>query len=220
MFNVRSGHNGGLESALRAMAETGVDCDVLTETKIMDDIYTQYSSGYNVFASSAVSVRQGGIALFWRDNDLFEIKESKICGPNVLSFELVTGNTHFYVVGAYLPPSDLGTALLHVKQAWKECLNGCKPILLGDLNTNILIPRDERQDVIAEMCDSMDLISMASQFWQRHRHGSRGARWTWRMRREGRFVSSTCDYLLARGPCCKKFRRVHLANLRHHYSDH
>ncbi len=124
--------------------------------------------GYNVFASNAVSVRQGGIALFWRDNDLYEIKESKICGPNVLSFKLVTGKTRFYVVGAYLPPSDPGTALMHVKQAWKECPNGCKPILLGDLNANILFPCDERQDAITEMCNSMALLSMADQFQQRH----------------------------------------------------
>ena len=162
-FNVRSGLNGSLESALRAMAATGVDCGVFTETKIMDNIYTQYSSGYNVFASNAVSAWQGGIALFWRDNDLYEIEESKIRGPNVLSFELVTGKMRFYVVGAYLPPSDPGTALMHVEQAWKECPNGCKPILLGDLNANILFPLDERQDVIAEMCDSMAFLSMVDQ---------------------------------------------------------
>jgi hypothetical protein len=124
-FNVRSGCNGGLESALRAMAETGVDYGVFMETKITDDIYTRYSLGYNVFASNAISIWQGGIALFWRDNDLYKIEESKIRGPNVLSFELVMGKTRFYVVGAYLPPSDPGTTLLHVEQAWKECPNGC-----------------------------------------------------------------------------------------------
>jgi hypothetical protein len=163
-FNVRSGRNGGLESALQAMAATGVDCGVFTETKIRDNIYTRYSSRYNVFASNAVSVRQGGIALFWKDNDLYEIEKSKIRGPNMLSFELVTGEMRFYVVGAYLLPSDPGTALLHIEQAWKECPNGCEPILLGDLNANILIPRDERQDAIVEMCDSMALVSMADQF--------------------------------------------------------
>jgi hypothetical protein len=163
-FNVRSGRNGGLESALRAMVATEVDCGVFTETKITDDIYMRFSSGYNVFASNAVSIRQGKIALFWRDNDLYEIEESKIRGPNVLSFELVTGKTRFYIVGAYLPPSDPGTALMHVERAWKECPNGCEPILLGDLNANILFPCDKRQDVIAEMCDSMALLSMADQF--------------------------------------------------------
>jgi hypothetical protein len=146
------------------MAATGVDCGVFTETKITDDIYTHFSLGYNVFASNAVSVWQGGIALFWRDNDLYEIEESKICGPNMLSFELVTGKTRFYIMGAYLPPSDPGTTLMHAKQAWKECPNGCKPILLGNLNTNILFPRDERHDAIAEMRNSMALLSMADQF--------------------------------------------------------
>jgi hypothetical protein len=117
MFNVCSGHNGGLESALRAMAATGVDCGVFTETKIMDDVYMQLSLGYNVFASNAISIRQGGIALFWRDNDLYKIEEFKIRSPNVLSFELIMGKTRFYIVGAYLPPSDPGTTLMHVKQA-------------------------------------------------------------------------------------------------------
>ncbi len=66
----------------------------------------------------------------------------------------------------------------------------------------------------------MALLSMADQFCQHHWHRSRGARWTWQMRRGGRFVSSTCDYLLARGPCCKRFQHVCLVNPCHHYSDH
>jgi hypothetical protein len=97
----------------------------------------------------------------------------------MLSFELFMGKTCFYVVGAYLQPSDPGTALMHVKQAWTECPNGCKPILLGDLNANILIPRDKRQDTIAEMCNSTALVSMANQFLQHQRHGSQGSHWTW-----------------------------------------
>jgi hypothetical protein len=40
------------------------------------------------------------------------------------------------------------------------------------------------------------------------------------MRRGGRFVSSTCDYLLERGPYCKRFQRVRLVNPCHHYSNH
>ncbi len=63
-YNVRCGRNAGLESALRAMAATGVDLGVFTETKITDGIYTRFSSGYNVTASNAVSASQGGIALF------------------------------------------------------------------------------------------------------------------------------------------------------------
>ncbi len=69
-YNVCCGRNAGLESALRAMAATGVDLGIFTETKITDGVYTRYSSSYNVTASNAVSASQGGIALFWRDNDL------------------------------------------------------------------------------------------------------------------------------------------------------
>ncbi len=51
-------------SALRAMAAMEVDFGILMETKITAVIYTRFSSNYSVFASDAVSVRQGGIALF------------------------------------------------------------------------------------------------------------------------------------------------------------
>jgi hypothetical protein len=39
-YNVRCGQNAGLESALRAMATTGVNLGIFTETKITDGIYT------------------------------------------------------------------------------------------------------------------------------------------------------------------------------------
>ena len=110
-YNVCCGRNAGLESALRAMAMMGVDLGVFTETKITDGVYTRFSSGYNVTATNAVSASQGGIALFWRDNELYEVEEVATRGPNVLTFELVMGQVRFFVVGAYIPPSDLGTTL-------------------------------------------------------------------------------------------------------------
>ena len=52
-YNVRSGRNGGLESALRAMDSLGVDIGLFQETKLTGDIYTRFSSGYSVIASDA-----------------------------------------------------------------------------------------------------------------------------------------------------------------------
>ena len=155
-YNVRCGQNAGLESALRAMAATEVDLGIFTETKSTDSVYTRYSSGYKVTATNAVSASQGGIALFWRDNELYKIEEVAPRGPNVLTFELVTGQIRYFVVGAYIPPSDLGTTLTQIHQAWLECPRGCQPLLLGDLNANLLNPRDKREDAIAEQVDSMD----------------------------------------------------------------
>ena len=44
-----------------------------------------------------------------RETNYFTVKNEKAVGPNVISFELVTGrrqNERWYVVGCYLPPSD------------------------------------------------------------------------------------------------------------------
>jgi hypothetical protein len=40
LYNIRSGRNGGLESALRAMAAMEVDFGILMEMKITGSIYT------------------------------------------------------------------------------------------------------------------------------------------------------------------------------------
>ncbi len=37
-FNIRSGRNGGLEAALRAMDQLGIDIGFLVETKLMGGI--------------------------------------------------------------------------------------------------------------------------------------------------------------------------------------
>jgi hypothetical protein len=74
-FNIQSGRNGGIEAALRAMDQLGVDIGFLLETKLMGGIYTRHSLGYNVFASNAMSLSSGGIALFWRGNISYKVKE-------------------------------------------------------------------------------------------------------------------------------------------------
>jgi hypothetical protein len=91
-FNIRSGRNGGLEGALRAMDQLGVDIGFLLEKKLTGGIYTHYSSGYSVLASTATSVRQGEIALFWRGNNSYEVKEIGFWGANVISLQLRMDN--------------------------------------------------------------------------------------------------------------------------------
>jgi hypothetical protein len=99
LYDIRSGQNGGLESALRAMAEMDIDFRILVETKITTGIYTHFSSSFNVFASNTVSVQQGGIALFWKPKNLYEIEEWRMCRPNVITFTVVLGGKHYYAVG-------------------------------------------------------------------------------------------------------------------------
>jgi hypothetical protein len=98
-FNIQSGRNGGLEGALRAMDRLEVDIGFLVETKLTDGIYTRFLSGYKVVTSTAPSARQGGIALFWRNNNLYKIEETKVWGPNIISTHLMMGAVRFYVMG-------------------------------------------------------------------------------------------------------------------------
>ncbi len=117
-------------------------------------------------------------------------------GPNVLSFQLVLGATRWYIVGCYIPLTHL-TTLTHVNEAWRACPKGCLPILLGDLNVNLAALRNECNDMITKQVDAMALIDMSIHSCQRRGRRSR-VRWTWRMRRGGRWVSSQCDYVLGR----------------------
>jgi hypothetical protein len=121
------------------MDQLGVDIGFLVETKFTGGINTCYSSGYSVFALTATLVRQGGIALFWRGNNLYEVEETKIWGANVISLHLMMGTVQLSIVGCYIPPSDLET-LTDVDKAWRACPAGAHPFLVGNLNFNFFVP--------------------------------------------------------------------------------
>ncbi len=196
-----------------------VDFGILMETKITGGIYIQFLSNYSVFASDAISVRQGGIALFWRSNKLYEIEETRVWGPNVITFVVVSGGNHFYAVGCYIPPNNL-RMLTYVKATWNKCPMGHISILLGDLNIKLASPRNERNEHIAEQVgDVMGLVDVSRQFKQCHQVRAQG-RWTWQMRQGGRWVSSQCDYFLGREIDRRRFCSIGLWIPSHHDSDH
>ncbi len=147
------------------MKQMGVDCGILLETKLTKGVYTRWSSGYNVQSTHAPSKWQGGISLFWRTSKTYEIKEVELRGPNVLSCQLVSGATRWYILGCYIPPTNL-TTLMHINESWWACPKVCLPILLGDLNVNLAAPRNERDDTIANQVDAMALIDMSNHFCQ------------------------------------------------------
>jgi hypothetical protein len=106
------------------------------------------------------------------------------------------GSTRFFVIGCYIPPSDLET-LTYIDKAWRKCPKGAHLILVGDLNLNLRAPCMEREETLIEQEDAMNLVNMSRHFCQRldNRHWGR---WTWWMRREGRWISSQCNYFLGR----------------------
>jgi hypothetical protein len=196
----------------------GVDFGNLLETKLTKGMYTCWSSGYHVQATHVLSAWQGGISLFWRASDLYEVEEVELHGPNVLSFQLVSGATRYYIVGCYILPNNL-TTLTHVEQAWMACPKSCLPIVLGDLNINLAAARNKQDETITEQVDTMNLVDMSSHFCQCRGRNSHG-RWTWWMRRVRCWASSQCDYILGRATDLGRFWCVSIQMPFFHDSDH
>ena len=86
----------------------GVHVAVLQETKITGPVFVSRSfEGYSILAAAADSDRRGGVALSVRETDYFTVENEKAVGPNIISFELVTGRRQierWCVVGCYLLP--------------------------------------------------------------------------------------------------------------------
>jgi hypothetical protein len=135
-WNICCRHNAGLSSAAKGLAQMGVSLAILTETKVMDDRHPCLASGYKILALKAASQNQGGIALLWKENcGDYEVELARIVTPNLLTFQLVTGNEHFHCMGVYIPPTDM-MGVEDLWAAWEACPAGCTPLVLGDQNIN------------------------------------------------------------------------------------
>ncbi len=88
-----------------------------------------------------------------------------IASSNVLTFQLVMGGVQFFVMGAYIPPTNTaGVDDLHA--AWASCPTNCKPLLLGDLNINFGSQQTKREETIVDFLDKINLVNMSCKFVQ------------------------------------------------------
>ena len=73
--------------------QMGVAVAVLMEMKIINKCFPHLTTGFKVLSSKATSRHQGGIALLWREGHPgVEVEAAQILMPNLLTFQLVTGN--------------------------------------------------------------------------------------------------------------------------------
>ena len=86
-----------------------MDLGILQETKLTNDIYTRGSAGYSVIATDAPSRHHGGVTLFYRSEPHFVVEVVEKFGPNVLGFQLATGERWWYIVGVYIASEDTTT---------------------------------------------------------------------------------------------------------------
>jgi hypothetical protein len=221
-WNIVDGRGGRLTQAAAGLAQMGVGLAVLTETKLVDDRHHKSAAGYSIMCSKAVSGHQGGVALMWKENDpKFEVESVLFNnGPNIVTFQLTTGDERFYVIGIYVPP-NCNKGVDDLRSAWEACPQGCKPLVLGDLNINLGFPRDEREEVIVDLLDEINLIDTSRRFLLRtSRRSTTKARWTWSQKRGGTRYYTQPDYFMARAGDIAQFRGVGFRFPRFLHSDH
>ncbi len=108
-WKICCGQGNGLTFAAKGLAKMGVGCAILSDMKITDDRYTRMTSGYKVLSTKAPSKHQGGIALLWQpEHKGFAVEATQVVTPNLITFQLVTGDKQYYVMGRYLPPQRHG----------------------------------------------------------------------------------------------------------------
>ena len=128
--------------ALRGMSQANMDLGILQEKKLTDGIYTRGSAGYSVIATDAPSRHCGGVALFYRSTPHFVVEGVERCGPNVLGFQVKTGERRWYIVGAYVTPEDEVT-METVVAAIGRRPRGAELMVAGDFNVDITAPSQD-----------------------------------------------------------------------------
>ncbi len=98
-----------------------------------------------------------------RDCGEYEVELACVITPNLLTFQLVTGDEQFYCMGVYIPPTDM-MGVEDLQAAWEACPVGCTPLVLGDLNINFSDPQNEREDLIVNLLDNINVVDVSRRF--------------------------------------------------------
>ena len=141
-YNIRNGRKGGLEMALRGMSQANMDLGILQETKLTDGIYTRGSDGYSVIATNAPSRHRECVTLFYRSEPHFVVEVVEKFGPNVLGFQLATGERRWYIVGVYIALEDTET-MERVVEAIRRKPRDAELLVAGDFNAVIAAPEGD-----------------------------------------------------------------------------
>ena len=105
--------------------------------------------------------------MFYQPSPLFAVEAVRQFGPNVVGFQLATGARRWYIIGCYLAPNDTSTIDIIVA-ALKERPRGTALLVVGDLNTTLTDPEnDRRRTEISAALTEAGLKDMAAHFLPR-----------------------------------------------------
>jgi hypothetical protein len=167
-YNIVSGRGSRLIAAVSALEVMHVDIAILTEAKINDNIYPRSYMGYQILATPAPSINQGGIALAWRERDGFSVESVTIHGPNIMSFQLVSSGYRWLIAAVYMSPSEPATDICQQLLQLRNKYTNLPIIITGDLNINLDTSTFNQRD--QEIFDTLEMIgvnNMIKHFCQR-----------------------------------------------------
>ena len=163
-FNIQNGQNRGLKSALHGLDQGQIDCVILQETKLTNRFYTQEARDFWVMSKEAPSAHRSGVAIFYPEADHFAIKELRLHGLNVISFQMVTGRCWWHVMGCYISPGNDST-IEDVDTAIRDQPYGSELLVAGDFNINLVEPEGTPQgEAVADELAAAGLIDIVLHF--------------------------------------------------------
>ena len=193
-----------------------MDLGIFQETNLNDGIYTCGSAGYIVVATDVPRRHRGVVAVFYQPAPYFSMEAAQQFGPNVVGFQLATGEQQWYILGCHLAPNDTST-IESVVTALKERPRGAELLVAGYFNTKILEPEGDRSGAeIAATLATEGLKDMSAHFLPLRSSWFWDGR-TWILIRAGREVRFRTDYIL--GTDLRLFWNVSFRDPRHN-SDH
>ena len=91
------------------MPQPNLDLDIFQDTKLTDGVYTCRPDGYIVVVADAPSRHRGGAAVFYCPSPRYVVEAIQQFGPNIVGFQLVTGERRWYIIRCYLAPDNTST---------------------------------------------------------------------------------------------------------------
>jgi len=175
------------------MADLNTDIAVLTETKLCGGRHTKQGFGYSVFATSAISPHQGGVALVWRTKPAHWILEGvRTLSANSLSAVLVSGTKRWLLLGTYLSPNEDPESELGILEVEGQRHPNVPVILMGDLNADLNDNANLRSIAITTTIQHLGAVDIFHRFIQKKkRRNTRHRRLS-----DGSEQRSRCDYAL------------------------
>ena len=96
-------------------------------------MYTHGSAGYSVVATDAPIRHRGRVAVFYWPSPRYNVEAVQKFGPNIVGFQLETGEHRWYIVRYYLALDETST-IESVFAALKEQPWGAELLVAGDMN--------------------------------------------------------------------------------------